>query len=43
MLEMYLRQPKFRYSACGPLTKKRTNKKIQRNRRFKIHLSKRIR
>ena len=43
MLEMYLRQPKFTYSARGSLTKKRANKKIQRNRKFKTYLSKRIR
>ena len=41
MPEMHLRQPGFKYSACGPFTKKqRKNPKIQRNRRFTIHLSK---
>ena len=37
MPQMDLRQPGFIYSACGQ------NKKIQRNRRFKIYLSKRTR
>ena len=45
--ENHLRQPGFTYSACGPFTKtkkkQRKNKKIQRNRRFKIYLSKRTR
>ena len=27
MTEMHLRQPGFTYSACGPLTKNRKNKK----------------
>ena len=40
MPEMHLRQPGFKYSACGPFTKNRKNPKIQGNRRFTIHLSK---
>ena len=28
MPEMYLRQPGFTYSACGPLTKNKENSKI---------------
>ena len=33
MSEMHLRQPEFTYSACGPFTKNKKRKKIQRNRR----------
>ena len=41
---MHLKQLKFTYSSCDTLTgKKKKNKKIKRNRRFKIHLSKRTR
>ena len=43
MPEMHLRQIGFTYSACGPITKKRKHTKIQRNRKFKIYLSKRTR
>ena len=40
--EMHLKQSLFTYSACVPFTKKRReNMKIERNRRFKIYLSKR--
>ena len=42
MPEMHLRQPGFAYIACGPFTKKKERIKIQRNRRFKMSLSKRI-
>ena len=39
-----LRQPGFIYSACGAFTKnKKQNKKIQRNGKFPIYLSKRTR
>ena len=39
--ELHLRQPGFTYSVGDPFTKKqRKNKKIQRNRRLKIYLSK---
>ena len=39
-----LRQPGFIYSACGAFTKnKKQNKKIQRNGKFSIYLSKRTR
>ena len=35
MLEMHLRQPGFKYSACGPFTKnKKKNTEDERNRRF---------
>ena len=41
MPEMYLRQPEFTYSSCGPFTKNIEKiKKISSNRRFKIYLSK---
>ena len=41
MSEMHLIQPGFTYSTCRPFTKnKESIKKVQRNRRFKIHLSK---
>ena len=44
MPEMHLRQPGFTYSACGPFTKNKERiKKIKKNRRFKIYLSKPIR
>ena len=45
MAQMNLKQPGFTYSACGPFTKnKEIIKKLKKNnRRFKIHLSKRIR
>ena len=40
--EMHLKQSLFTYSACVPFTKKqRENMKIEKNRRFKIYLSKR--
>ena len=38
MLEMYLKQPEFSYSVCGPVTKNK--EKIQRNRRYKLYLQK---
>ena len=41
MSEMHLRQPGFTYGTCRPFTKNKERiKKIQRNRRFKTHLSK---
>ena len=40
---MHLRQPGFIFSACGPFTKNKERIKKQRNRRFEIHLSKRMR
>ena len=44
MPKMHLKQPGNTYSACGPFTKNKDRmKKNQRNRRFKIYLSKRIR
>ena len=44
MTEMYLRPTRFTYSAFGPFTKNKERiKKKQRNRRFKIYLSKRTR
>ena len=44
MPEMHLRQPGFTYSACGLFTKNKERiKKIKKNRRFKIYLSKPIR
>ena len=39
MPEMHLRPPGFTYSACRPFTKNKQIQKIQRNRRFTIHLS----
>ena len=45
--EIYLRQPGFTYSACGPFTKNRKRiqklKKKKKHRRMKIYLSKRTR
>ena len=38
--EMHLRQPGFKYSACGPFTKIKDG---IRNEKFKIYLSKRTR
>ena len=44
MPEMYLMQPGFRHSACGPFTQdKKGIEKNQKDRRFKKFLSKRIR
>ena len=44
MLEMFLRQPGFTYSACGTFTKNKERiKKKQKKRRLKIYLSKRVR
>ena len=44
MAQMNLKQPGFTYSACGSFTKNKERiKKLKKNRRFKIHLSKRIR
>ena len=43
MPEMHLRKPGFTYIACGPFTKHKERIKIQRNKRLKIYLSKRIR
>ena len=43
MPEMHWKQPRFMYSASATFTKNKEQiKKIQRNRRFKIYLSKRI-
>ena len=43
MPEMNLTQCGFTYCACEPFTKNKVQTtKIQRNRRFKIYLSKRI-
>ena len=39
---MHLIQPGVTYSGCGPFTKKKKIH-IQRNRKFKIYLSKRTR
>lgn len=39
MPEMYLRQPEFTYSVCGPIAKKQNKKtKIQGSRRLQIYL-----
>ena len=35
MPEMHLRQPEFRYSACGPFTKNK--EKIQKIKKQEIH------
>ena len=43
MSEMHLKQPGFTYSSCGTFTKNTEKINKLRNRRFKIHLSKRIR
>ena len=44
MPEMRFRQPGFTHSACGTFTKNKEKiKKTEKNRRFKIYLSKRIR
>ena len=44
MREIYLRQPEFTYSACGPFKKKkeRIKKKIK-NRGYMMHLSQKAR
>ena len=37
MPEMHLKQPGFRYTACGPFTKNEEKRKFKKkNRRFKI-------
>ena len=43
--KMHLRQPRFTYSACGPLVlvNQRKNTEIKKNMRFKIYLSKQTR
>ena len=44
MSEMHLKEPGFTYSVCEPFKKEqRKNKKIKKNKRFKIFLWKRIR
>ena len=43
MPKMNLRQPGFTYSACTPFTKNKERKKVLKNRRFTVYLSKRIR
>ena len=42
MAKMHLRHPSFTYSACGPFTKNKEQKKKKENRnwRLKIYLSK---
>ena len=40
MPEMHLKQPGFTYSACGLFT--RNKQRIQKNRRYKLYLQKRI-
>ena len=39
--QIYLRQPGFRYNACGPFTKRKKEimRKLNKNRRFTIYLS----
>ena len=43
MPEIYLKQPGFTYSVCGPFTKNKERMQKNRSRRFKIYLSKLIR
>ena len=43
MPKMHVRQAGFAYSVCGPFTKNKEWITKQKRRRFKIHLSKRIR
>ena len=43
MLEMFLRQPGFTYSACGTFTKNKERIKKKKKRRLKIYFSKRVR
>ena len=44
MLEMFLRQPGFTYSACGTFTKNKERiKKNKKKRRLRIYFSKRVR
>ena len=43
MPEMHIRQPGFAYEVCEPITKKKKELKIQRNRRLTIYLSTRAR
>ena len=44
MPEMFLKEPGFTYSACGPFTKNKGRiQKLKKNRRFTICLSKRNR
>ena len=43
MPEIYLKQPGFTYSVCGPFTKNKERMQKKRSRRFKIYLSKLIR
>ena len=38
MSEMYLKEPIFSYSACGPFTKTRKNWKIYANRKYRLYL-----
>ena len=38
MPEMHLKQPGFTYSASGPLTKNRKNRKINANWKYRFHL-----
>ena len=39
MPEMYLKQPGFTYSACGPLTKnKQRIEKLKKNRRYRLFI-----
>ena len=43
MHEIYVKQPRFTYSACGPFTKNKEKIPILKNSRFTIYLSKRTR
>ena len=44
MPEIYLKQPGFTYSACGPFTKSKEKiQKLTKNRRYEIYLQKWIR
>ena len=41
MPEIYLKQPGFTYSACGPFTKSKEKiQKLTKNRRYEIYLQK---
>ena len=40
MLEISLRRPGFKYSACGPITKNKERINKFKERRFKIYLIK---
>ena len=41
MLEMYLKQPEFTHSACGPFTKSKEILKNLKKQEMKVYLQKR--